>query len=283
MTRSKFLRPHLIVLAITVGSWLLLALDSPWHLLGEQRSFSVATVLAVWGWTLWVVVATALLVPSAISLTAVRIVIPVSVAASFMALSPISIFASLVMFVICASPLFADTMVQGGAYGDEIRFTLKTPVPYMAPASVAWLLLCGTLLPGTLFLAAEQWWVGGPLTLVGLVLARFVPLRLHRLARRWLVVVPAGIVVHDHLVLAETVMSTKNNIARIVETSVAGETADFTGGVLGRRIAVHLLNADKVVLSRITMKTLGTTEALHVKAFSIAPRRLHAAMSTIRR
>lgn len=283
MNRGTFLRPHIIVLAITVGSWLLLALDSPWHQLGEQRSFAIAALLAVWGWALWIVVATALLVPSAVSLTAVRIVVPIAVVTSFIAVSPISIFASLVMLMICASALFADTMVQGGAYGDEIRFTLRTPVPYMAPAVVVWSLLCGTALAGTLFLAAKQWWLGIPLTLVGALLARYVPLRLHRLARRWLVVVPAGIVIHDHLVLAETIMCTKNNIAHIAETAVAGETADFTGGVLGQRLAVQLQTADKVVLSRITMKTLGTTEALHVKAFSVAPRRLHAAMSTIRR
>jgi hypothetical protein len=281
MNRAKLLRPHIIVLAITVAAWLVLALDSPWHNLGEQRSFFVATVLAVWGWSTWIVVATALLVPSAISLTAVRIVIPVAVVTSFIAVAPLSIFASLTMLVICGSPLFADTMVQGGAYGDEIRFTLKTPVPYMAPALVVWALLCGALLSGTLFLAAKQWWVGVPLVILGAVLARYVPLRLHRLARRWLVVVPAGIVIHDHLVLAETIMSTKSNIARITEITNPEETADFTGGVLGQRLAVYLHNADKVVLSRITMKTLGTTEALHVKAFSVAPRRLHAAMSTI--
>ena len=283
MKRGTFLRPHIIVLAVSVGSWLLLALDSPWHQIGEQRSFALAAMLAVWGWALWIVVATALLVPSAVSLTAVRIVVPVAVVASFIAVSPISIFASLVMLMICASGLFADTMVQGGAYGDEIRFTLRTPVPYMAPAVVVWLLLCGTMLAGTLFLAVQQWWLGAPLTLVGALLARYVPLRLHRLARRWLVVVPAGIVIHDHLVLAETIMCTKNNIAHITETAAAGETADFTGGVLGQRLSVQLRESDKVVLSRITMKTLGTTEALHVKAFSVAPRRLHAAMSTITR
>jgi hypothetical protein len=60
-----------------------------------------------------------------------------------------------------------------------------------------------------------------------------------------------------------------------------GEAADFTGGVLGPRLSVEMKEADKVVLSKITAKTLGTTEALHVKTFVIAPRRLHVAMAAL--
>jgi hypothetical protein len=96
------------------------------------------------------------------------------------------------------------------------------------------------------------------------------------------VIVPAGVVVHDHLVLAETMMSMRSKILSISKVAASGEAADFTGGVTGPRIAVQLKEADKVVLSNITAKTLGTVNALHVKAFSFAPRRLDAALAAIR-
>jgi len=186
-----------------------------------------------------------------------------------------------VSLIVGYSSLFADTMVQGGAYGEERRFSLRTPVPQMAPTVIAWGVLVGALLGGTLLTAAQQFFVGIPLVVVGAILASRVPRMLHRHARRWLVIVPAGIVIHDHLVLAETIMSPRSKISHITTVNEPGETADFTGGVAGQRLAVQLREADKVVLSKITARILGTTEALHVKAFSISPRRLNAARSAI--
>jgi hypothetical protein len=95
------------------------------------------------------------------------------------------------------------------------------------------------------------------------------------------VIVPAGIVVHDHMVLGETMMVLRKNIKTTSVITQAGETADFTGGVAGNRIAIEMLESDKVVLSEITAKTLGTTIALHVTGFSFAPRRLAAALAAI--
>ena len=119
------------------------------------------------------------------------------------------------------------------------------------------------------------------LVAIGILLSRTIPQRLHRLARRWLVLVPVGIVVHDHLVLHETIMAPSAKILSVARTSDVGEAADLTGGVFGERITIALTEADKVILSKITAKALGTTEALHVKMFCIAPRRLTAALSAI--
>jgi hypothetical protein len=77
-------------------------------------------------------------------------------------------------------------------------------------------------------------------------------------------------------------MSMRSKILSIAKVEVAGESVDFTGGIAGPRIAVHLKESDKVVLSNITAKTLGTTNALHVKSFCFAPRRLDVALSAIR-
>jgi hypothetical protein len=215
------------------------------------------------------------------SLTIIRIVVPLSVVVSVIANQPLAIFCSVVALVVCASPVFVDAMVQGGAYGDETRFALRTPLPYVVPAVIAWLVYTSALIGGSLLLAAREYVVGAVLVAIGILLSRTIPQRLHRLARRWLVLVPVGIVVHDHLVLHETIMSHSEKILSVTRTSAVGEAADLTGGVFGDRLTVALTEADKVVLSAITAKSLGTTEALHVKMFCIAPRRLNAALSAI--
>lgn len=281
MSSGNFLTPSRVIVAVTASAWVTLALASPWSTLADDASGPLAVALTVWGWLLWIAVMIALLVPSPVSLTAVRCCAPMAVVSGFLAASPLAVFASIVAMILGFSPLFADVMVQGGAYGEEQRFTLRTPVPSMVPTVIAWGVLMFSAIGGTLLVAAETYTWGVPVTLVGVVLATRVPRLLHRHARRWLVIVPAGIVVHDHLVLAETVMSLRSKIERIESVSDTGEAADFTGGVAGRRLAVHLRESDKVVLSPITAKILKTTPALHVKAFTIAPRRLPAARAAI--
>ncbi len=281
MSKHPLLRPERIVVSVVLIAWVVLALSSPWQIIADDASRSVGWVLLTWGWLLWTSVGVSLLVPSPVALTIVRIVIPLSVVVSVVAGQPIAVFCSVVALIVCASPVFVDAMVQGGAYGDETRFALRTPLPYVVPAVIAWLLYTATLIGGSLLLAARQYVVGAVLVVIGILLSRTIPRRLHRLARRWLVLVPVGIVIHDHLVLHETIMAHSGKISSVTRTSEVGEAADLTGGVLGDRLAVTLTEADKVVMSAITAKTLGTTEALHVKMFCIAPRRLNAALSAI--
>lgn len=281
MAKSFPFSPQRLIVGLAGFVWVVLAVVAPWQSLGESHSSPVAIVLAVWGWSCWTTVLVGFLVPSPISLTLTRSITPLAILISLIATSPLAVFASIVAFILCSSAQVVDAFVQGGAYGDEKRFALRTPVPYMAPAVLAWALLTGSLIAGSLFLAAQNWIVGGPLLLLGIALARFVPNRLHRLARRWLVKVPAGIVVHDHMVLGETFMTSRHGITSMNLIKENGEAADLTGGVLGDRISVELKEADKIILSAITAKTLGTTEALHVKTFVIAPRRLTAAFAAM--
>ncbi|MEI6299247.1 MAG: hypothetical protein WCP50_06595 [Actinomycetota bacterium] len=281
MAQHPQLRPERIVVSVVLLAWVALALSSPWQTIADDASRSVAWVVLAWGWFLWTGVGASLLVPSPMSLTIVRIVVPLSVVVSVLASQPLAVFCSVVALIVCASPVFVDAMVQGGAYGDETRFALRTPLPYVVPAVVAWLLYTAALIGGSLLLAAHQYIVGAVLVAIGILLSRTIPRRLHRLARRWLVLVPVGIVVHDHLVLHETIMAHTGKILSVTRTSDVGEAADLTGGVVGDRITIALTEADKVVLSAITAKALGTTEALHVKMFCIAPRRLNAALSAI--
>jgi len=281
MAQHPWLHPQRLLICVVVVAWVALALSSPWQAIADDSSRSVAWAVITWSWISWTGVAAALLVPSPMSLTITRIVVPLSIVVSILSGEPLAVFCSVVALVVCASPVFVDTMVQGGAYGDETRFALRTPLPYIAPAIVAWLIYTTSIIGGSLLLAARQYIFGAVLVAIGILLSRTIPRRLHRLARRWLVLVPVGIVVHDHLVLHETIMVLTGKILSVARTSDVGEAADLTGGVIGDRITIALTEADKVVLSAITAKALGTTEALHVKMFCIAPRRLTAALSAI--
>jgi len=281
MAKTLPLRPERIAVSVVLLAWVVLALSAPWQAIADDASLPVSWVLLTWGWLLWTAVGASLLVPSPMSLTLVRIVVPLSVVVSVVAGQPLAVFCSVVALIVCASAVFVDVMVQGGAYGDEKRFALSTPLPYVVPAVIAWLLYTASLIGGSLLLASRQYIIGAVLVAIGILLSRTIPQRLHRLARRWLVLVPVGIVVHDHLVLHETIMAPSGKIQSVARTSDVGEAADLTGGVLGDRITIALTEADKVILSKITAKALGTTEALHVKMFCIAPRRLAAALSAI--
>lgn len=281
MPQPPRVNPKTTIIASALATWVVLGVAAPWQSLGQDHSTAVGAVLTAWGWILFLGVAIAVLVPSPISLTVTKCVTPLMALGALIAASPAGIFGSLAALIITWSALFGDVMVQGSAYGEETRFTLRTPVPYWAPSTVAWALLTTGLVGGTLLIAAANYFIGVPVLLVGLLLARTVPRRLHRLSRRWLVIVPAGVVLHDHLVLAETHMSMRSKILSVSKVNESGETADFTGGILGPRIALHLKEADKVVLSKITAKTLGTIDALHVKAFSFAPRRLDVALAAL--
>ena len=261
--------------------WIAVGVLAPWAAAAEGRSDAVRVSVLAWGWGLWVAVLVALLVPAAASLTAVRAVMPVAFVAAVADGRMLPVAVVIAAWAVASLPDTADALVQGGAYGDETRFLLRTPVTYALPALLAISAQWTALLGGSLLLAAHRWVPGAVLTVVGVALLRSVPRQLHRLSRRWLVLVPAGIVVHDHVVLAETLMVRTAQVSAMELVTANGEAADLTGGVFGPRISVTASQADKVILSPITAKTLGTAEALHVQMFTVAPRRTARALSML--
>jgi len=261
--------------------WAAVGVLAPWDTVADGRSAAVSAVLRSWGWTSWLTVMVALFVPAALSLTLVRTLVPtVAVTAFFMGIG-VWLFVAVVILLVLLSRDVADVLVQGSAYGAETRFALRTPVPYLAPAVLVWAALVSTTVGGSLLLASGNLAAGIPVTAGGALLAWKVPVRLHRLSRRWLVVVPAGLVVHDHLVLGETMMVRRNHLGAVTLVERAGDEADLTGAVPGRRVRIAMTQPDKVILSPITMRTLGTTEALHVTSFAVAPLRAAAAVSAV--
>jgi hypothetical protein len=245
----------------------------------DGRTPAVRWTTAVGGWTLFAVVAVTLLVPAVISLTITRVGAPLTlVAAIGAALAGIpgvdvALLAVPAMVAVAAiySAEFGRWMVQASAYGDEDRLPLRSPVPVGAAAIVAWLVWAPALLGGPLALAAQHWLVGVPVTAVAIVGIVFVGPRWHQLSRRWLVLVPAGLVVHDPVVLADTLMVRTNQILGIGLARSDTQAADLTGPASGYAVQVDTTETVSTVFAFTPQEPNGT--AIHMTGFLIAPSR----------
>lgn len=168
-------------------------------------------------------------------------------------------------------PDYAAAQVQAAAYGAERRLPLRVPVPQVAPIALAWLVTTG-LVAGALFLVASETWLAAvPCAVAAAAAGWFLLPRLHRFSRRWLVVVPAGIVVHDHVLLAETFMVKAHSVTGVSPVSSPGEALDLSGVARGTLIAIELREAENLALSPYLSRMLGTLDAVHVRGYAIAP------------
>jgi len=168
--------------------------------------------------------------------------------------------------------------VQASSYGDEERLPLRFPVAAGSAAVVMWVIWAPALLLGPILIAAKNPIGGGILTLLaaaGIVL--LVP-KWHRLSRRWLVLVPAGLVVHDPVVLADTLMVRTNQLAGMRLAPADTEAADLTGPASGFAIEVQASETVTTVFAFTPQEPNG--RAIHMTGFLISPSRPGEALRT---
>ena len=233
---------------LTVGPAIAHGLDS--------ASTPVQVVAAVMAWTAWGVVLVALLVPRTVSLTAARIGAPAAFAVSvwvsarsgldvaeIVAMMWTAAVAALVLNV----PAIADAFVDGSSYGPERRMSLRVPGALLVgPVELTWAGTVVAFIAGPLLLAAKAW-VPGVLALgAGTVVAWFGVRALHRLSRRWLVFVPAGIVLHDHLVAGEALLFPRRTVRSLGPAASDTTATDVTGRALGLVLELQLTEVSKV-------------------------------------
>lgn len=253
---------------------------------GRAVDITAASLL----WAAWTAGLVAVLVPSTVGLTAIRLLAPVApgvvaVAAGFGADALDVVVGLVVGAAATALALGADVaeaFVQASAYGDERRFPLRTPGPLLlGPLEIAWAVPVATLGAGALLLADRQWIVGGLLLAVGLVTTPALARRFHRLSRRWLVRVPAGLVLHDHFVLTETLMVPFSDVAEVALAERDTQALDLTGGALGLAVEVRLREAATAVLA--PNRRGGAPRAMHCWSFLCSPVRPGRALADARR
>jgi hypothetical protein len=186
-------------------------------------SSSPARVAAVCLWSAWAIGLIALLAPRPWGLTALRIVAPSAVVLTLASVTSTSTASAIlagvtaiVAAVLAMSASVAQTAANSIAYGDELRFPLRTPVSLLVgPVPLAIMLVGAGTCAGLLLLADGRIAAGIVVCALGLPLAFAMARSLHSLARRFLVLVPAGVVVVDPLTLADPVLMRREQIARI--------------------------------------------------------------------
>lgn len=207
-------------------------------------------------WVLWAAALVVSLLPLPSTLTILRILTPLAPAASLCAATvtapdaagwaglTVGTFAA----VIVMSAPVGDWFVDGASYGDERRFALRPPVALLfGPLPVAWILTVGPLPAGILLLAKEVYVVGVPLVLIGIATAWWGGFAMWRLARRWLVFVPAGVTLVDDMALAEPVLFARRTLRRIGPAHVDSAALDLSVGAPGLVIELALTGPVELV------------------------------------
>ena len=245
----------------------------------DSWSDTARAVMLSAAWLTWAGCLLCVLVPSSISLTALRLTVPVGAILSMIVAIREESASAAIATAICVAATFlalsadvGDSFVQVSAYGDERRHVLRCPPAMIFIQLLAWIMwMSSTVLVAT-FAIDRNWIPTFVLAVVLGALSWLLPRRFHRYSRRWLVQVPAGLVIHDHVVLAETAMFLARDV-RSVDAVTVGTTdaADLTGGCRGTALRITLDDFETVVMSATRNEPGG--RAIHVKSMLVCPSR----------
>jgi hypothetical protein len=230
-------------------------------------------------WIIAGAVVVALVVCGPVGLTVVRMLvpcaIPVAVISLLLGASALTGVAALAAATLVTLSAFVaetgEACVQVSAYGDERRLPLRAPAAMQIPIALAWLLWVATLVAGVLLLAAERMVTGIALIAVACVLTWLIYQRLHRFSCRWLVSVPAGVVIHDPVVLGETLMVLRPNVLHARLALAGTEAADLSGPAAGHALEITMHEMVQVVFAATSAKPKGS--AIHAQVVLVAPSR----------
>jgi hypothetical protein len=250
--------------------------------LAESMSTWVAAVI-------WLLGVASMAIPAVVSLTATRVIVPLSVPAAAIAWAmgadavdgALFIGAASISTVMAFSGDLGQLFVQASAYGEEDRHLLRPPAAYLLAVVVTWALWATSMIAGPLLLGARAWMLGGALSALAIGGVIWAWPRWHKLSRRWLVVVPAGLVIHDHLVLAETVMIRRQELASVALAAVGTGAADLTGPAAGHAVEITTVEPITVIFAATPKEPRG--RAIHLTACLVGPTRPGRALAAMDR
>jgi hypothetical protein len=268
-----------LAVAVAGGAAVGAALDD------HSRTVQLAGTAAAWAG--WAVGALALAVSSVATLTLARTTVPGSLVVAFAAIvDGAGALNGLAMLApaIAASSLvvtaeFGRVYLQASAYGDELRFGLRPPIGYLVASAVTWLPTVTAVVLVVPALAGQAWVLGVACFVVAAAGLALLPERWHQLSRRWLVIVPAGLVVHDPVVLTETLMLRRATIAAVALGDPDAPTrpgADLTGPAPGVAVEIRLAEPATTVLAPTVARRDGT--AIRADTLLVSPSRPGAAL-----
>ena len=254
MTTARFLRWGLRLV------WLALPLAAGPAMASLLAGHSVAVRAAgeVMLWAGWAIVLLATLIPYPVPLTTLRVGAAAGVAVAILAVGAGTgstgarvgaVVATMVAALLAFSPEIGAQWVDGPSYPDEHRFPLRVPgTLLLGPVPLAWALSVGPPVAGVLLLASRRWVIGAITVVLGSALAAALLRSLHTLSRRWVVFVPAGVVLHDELSLTDPVLFQKKVIERLRPAPAGTDSLDLTQRSLG--LALELILFEKVEMAR---------------------------------
>lgn len=244
--------------------------------LGEV-SAAVATTASALLWLGWAAGVLASFVPHPLSLTTLRLLAPAAVAASVAsALAgagawPLAVAWSAITGAAVLSPTWSEWCVNGPAYPNERRLLLRVPAPLLAgPLVLAWALAVAGLVTAPLLGAAGAWPGAAAAAVLGWPLAWLLLRALHQLSLRWLVFVPAGVVIHDPMTLDAPVLLARPRILGLGPAPVGSDAQDLTQRAAGLILELTLSSELELVLVRPGRREASTVT---VTAVLVAPSR----------
>jgi hypothetical protein len=217
----------------------------------DERSLAVARTASGVAWAAWAGGLLAAMIPRTVSLTALRLLVP--------AVLPVALWAALqgdggggaavavgwaaLALLSILWPEVAESFADGSSYGDERRMLLRTPTTLLLlPIPLVWLVGVGGPLAAALLLACEQWELGGVMAAASAAGTPAAVRAIHGLARRWIVFVPAGLVVHDLQTLGEAVLFPRSSVAGlgVAQGDPPAGVLDLTRGTVGLALQLDL-------------------------------------------
>jgi hypothetical protein len=255
-------------------------------LAGASRPVQLVASLGLWiGWA-GVLVAT--LVPSTVSLTVVRVAAPAAAAFALAAavaggvtgMDVVAVTVTALAALAAYWPVTAETFVDGSSYGDERRLPLRVPAPVLfGPAEAVWALVVAGVAAGPLLLAARQWVLGAVALAVGLPAAWWGVRTLHTLSRRWVVLVPAGLVLHDPLAVVDPVLVRRASVRSFGPAPADTDALDLTRGALGLALELRL----DAPIPLLVVRGRGASESVSADRLLVTPARPGALLVEARR
>jgi hypothetical protein len=243
---------------VLVAVWVTLPLTAGPAASDALSSWSTAprVVAEILLWGAWAVGLLAAVAPRPPLLTAIRTIAPtflvlavaVAIWADTDALAAAgAVAASAVAALLVSGSAFAIAAANANAYGDEQRFPLRTPPGlFVGPLPLARALVVGGVAGGPLLIADGDVLLGVLAVIAGFPLALFLARALHSLSRRWVVLVPAGLVVADPLTLADPVLFIREHITSVrTLTASTPAPADALDLRLGATAGTTLLSFDE--------------------------------------
>jgi hypothetical protein len=210
-------------------------------------------------WAAWVVGVVATLVAHPVGLTTLRCLAPAAVGAAVAAVleghgSAVAVAVAMVSAAIASAIVFvpatARWCVNGPAYGSERRYPLAVPgAVLLGPLEIAWIAVVGLPSAALVLLAGGAWLAGGLCGAASVPALALFPRALHGLSQRWVVFVPAGVVLHDPLTLVDAVLFPRPVIERLGPAPAGSDALDLTQNAPGLALELVLRAPVPLVLA----------------------------------